>query len=367
MKDGFIFIALLSFSLSMASKSCEGEQAQKLTGVENSTTEQSTIENMKEYREIYFAGGCFWGTEHFFKQVRGVVSTQVGYANGHTIAPTYEEVYTDTTGFTEVVKVVYNPSEVSLELLLDLFFQTIDPTSLNKQGNDVGTRYRTGVYYTHLEDEKVVKKALEKLSSKYEKPLVVENLPLENFYDAEEYHQNYLDKNPGGYCHINPSLFELAKKANPKSEKKYHKQESSVLKQKLSPLQYEVTQNSATERPFDNEYWDEFRDGIYVDITTGEPLFVSTDKFESGCGWPSFSKPIDKKLIDEVLDKSHGMIRTEVRSQTGDAHLGHVFTDGPADKGGLRYCINSASLKFIPKEEMEKQGYGAYLKLFEKK
>ena len=192
----------------------------------------------------------------------------------------------------------------------------------------------------------------------------MENLPLKNFYPAEDYHQDYLDKNPHGYCHLSPALFEMARKANAKKaapKTSYTIKDQATLKKELTAMQYEVTQNSATEPPFRNEYWNEKREGIYVDITTGEPLFASTDKFESGCGWPSFSKPISKKLIKEYLDKSHNMIRTEVRSKLGNAHLGHVFTDGPKDKGGLRYCINSASLRFIPKEEMEKEGYSLKL------
>ena len=193
---------------------------------------------------------------------------------------------------------------------------------------------------------------------------MVENLPLKNFYPAEDYHQDYLDKNPHGYCHLSPALFEMARKANAKKtapKTSYTTKDKATLKKELSPMQYEVTQNSATEPPFRNAYWNEKREGIYVDITTGEPLFSSTDKFESGCGWPSFSKPIDKKLVKEYLDKSHNMVRTEVRSKLGNAHLGHVFTDGPKDKGGLRYCINSASLRFIPKEDMEKEGYSLEL------
>ena len=175
---------------------------------------------------------------------------------------------------------------------------------------------------------------------------------------------DYLEKNPGGYCHINPSLFDLARKAKMKKPvAAYSKPDDATLRSQLTAEQYAVTQKNATEPPFRNAYWDEHRPGIYVDITTGEPLFVSTDKFDSGCGWPSFSKPIDRKLIQEKADTTHGMVRTEVRSKTGDAHLGHVFTDGPADKGGLRYCINSASLRFIPKEKMQAEGYGEYLEL----
>ncbi len=319
-------------------------------------------------KEIYLARGCFWGTEHFLKQIRGVKRTEVGYANGRTANPTYEEVSSRQTGFAETVKVIYAPEEIALDMLLDLFFKTIDPTSLNKQGNDRGTQYRSGIYYTNVADEPIVKSAIKKLSDSYSKPIVVECKPLENYYPAEEYHQDYLDKHPDGYCHIPQQLFRMAQEANPAGlAGHFKKPDEETLRQKLNPTQYEVTQNNATERPYSNEYWDEFRDGIYVDITTGEPLFVSTDKFESGCGWPSFSKPIDKKLVVEKLDKSHGMVRTEVRSKTGDAHLGHIFNDGPVDKGGLRYCINSASLRFIPKEEMKKEGYGEYLPLLNKK
>lgn len=328
----------------------------------------NTMNTGTSYKEIYFAGGCFWGTEHFFKQVGGVMSTEAGYANGNTKNPTYEEVVSKKTGFAETVKVVYNPAQLSLERLLNLFFLTIDPTNLNKQGNDVGNQYRSGIYYTNEKDSQIISKALQTLQDKYNDDIVVENKALKNFYKAENYHQDYLDKNQGGYCHINPQLFELAKNANPVEEKEqYTKPDDDLLKQTLSPMQYKVTQENATEPAFGNEYWDEFREGIYVDITTGEPLFVSTDKFESGCGWPSFSKPISEHLIEEKVDMTLGMARTEVRSKNADTHLGHVFNDGPKEKGGLRYCINSASLKFIPKEKMKEEGYEAYLYLIETK
>ena len=318
-------------------------------------------------QEIYFAGGCFWGTEHFFKQVRGVVSTEVGYANGTGKNPTYEQVCSHTTGFAEVVRVVYDPHQVELRQLIDLYLKTVDPTSLNQQGNDRGTQYRTGIYYTRGEDAPVVTEALAALARQIGKTVVIENRPLENYYPAEQYHQDYLDNNPGGYCHLSPALFEMARQANPLQESAYRRKDDATLRKELSSLQYEVTQNSATERPFTNEYWNEFREGIYVDITTGEPLFMSTDKFESGCGWPAFSKPISKDLIVEKDDRSHGMVRTEVRSKTGNAHLGHIFNDGPAELGGMRYCINSASLRFVPKERMQAEGYGDYLKLFEQR
>lgn len=364
MKKTIVIITML-LSISALAMSFTGCQSKKESAT-NFINETDMNTNNK--KEIYFAGGCFWGTEYFFQQIRGVLETEVGYANGKTENPTYEDVLTHTTGYAETVKVVYDPDQVDINLLIDLYFDTIDPTSINKQGNDVGDQYRTGIYTTDDETAAIVKDRVNKLAFNYSKPLAIETIPLQNFYKAEEYHQDYLEKNPTGYCHIPTKLFEMARKANPKTEAKtgYQKPDQATLKATLSPIQYQVTQENGTERAFQNEYFDEFRDGIYVDITTGEPLFVSTDKFESGCGWPSFSKPIDNSLIDEKTDKTYGMIRTEVRSKTGDAHLGHVFDDGPKDKGGLRYCINSASLKFIPKEEMKAKGYEAYLKLLDK-
>ena len=339
----FILAVLIS------SLACAGNQA-------DGQTERR--KKMKATKEIYLAGGCFWGTEHFLKLI-------VGYANGNIAHPTYQQVCTGKTDFAETVKVQYNPEVVDLPFLIGLYFKTIDPTSLNRQGNDRGTQYRTGIYYTQPDDLPIIKETVDRLAVGYTRPLVVEIKPLKNFYPAETYHQDYLDKNPGGYCHIHPELFELARKAKmPKKQAVvYSKPDDATLRSQLTPEQYAVTQKNATELAFHNEYWNEHRPGIYVDITTGEPLFVSTDKFDSGCGWPSFSKPIDRKLIQEKTDTTHGMVRTEVRSATGNAHLGHVFTDGPANKGGLRYCINSASLRFIPKDKMKAEGYGDYLDL----
>lgn len=337
-------------------------------GVQSNNLNKQKNSNMKNQSEIYFAGGCFWGTEHFLKQIRGVESTEVGYANGNIANPTYEQVCSGNTNFAETVKVVYDPQEVKLPLLIDLYFKTIDPTSINRQGNDRGSQYRTGIYYTDKADLPVIQATVQALAKDYSKPIVVEIKPLSNFYKAEDYHQDYLDKHPGGYCHINPALFEIAKKANAaKTAAKpvYKKPDEGTLRSTLTAEQFAVTQKNATEPAFHNKYWNEKRPGIYVDITTGEPLFISTDKFDSGCGWPSFTKPIDKSLIKENIDTTHGMIRTEVRSKTGDAHLGHVFPDGPQDKGGLRYCINSASLRFIPKDKMQEEGYGEYLKLID--
>lgn len=364
MKDTFILWMIL-----FAVMGCNGQ-------TKNTGGKMQEVKTMEKQKEIYLAGGCFWGTEHFMKQIRGVETTQTGYANSTVEHPAYQQVCSGRTGAAEAVKVVYDPQQVGLPLLLGLYFKTIDPTSHNRQGNDRGTQYRTGIYYTDSSDRAVIDKALNELAGQYSRPLAIEVKPLTNFYPAEGYHQDYLDKNPGGYCHIDPSLFEMARKANastPRTDKPsppktlYHRPDDATLKKILSDEQYAVTQKNATEPPFRNAYWDEHRKGIYVDITTGEPLFVSTDKFDSGCGWPSFSKPIGENLIEERTDTSHAMHRVEVRSKTGNAHLGHVFPDGPKDKGGLRYCINSASLRFIPEDRMAAEGYGDYLPLLEEK
>lgn len=310
-------------------------------------------------KSIFLAGGCFWGTAHLFSLVPGVTSAEAGYANSIVENPSYQEVCTGKTHAAETVKVVYDPNLVDLSDLLRLYFRSIDPLSLNRQGNDVGTQYRTGIYYDNPADKSVIEAELATLQRRHSKPLAIETGPLQNFYKAEEYHQDYLYKNPDGYCHVNPELFKEAK--NMKKKTGYESKQE--LRERLTPLQWEVTQNCATERPFTNEYDHEFRKGIYVDIVDGTPLFISSDKYDSGCGWPAFSRPIDDSMISENLDTSYGRIRTEVKSKNSGSHLGHVFNDGPSETGGLRYCINSASLRFIPIEDMEKEGYGEYIKL----
>ena len=307
--------------------------------------------------EIYLAGGCFWGAEKYLAAIRGVLKTQVGYANGTTENPSYEDVCRRGTGHAEAVRVVYDKAVLPLKFLLSLYYEAVDPTSLNRQGNDRGVQYRTGIYYTDADDRPVIDASIAGLREKLAKPVAIEVGPLKNFSPAEEYHQKYLDKNPGGYCHIGTDKFSRAAAAvvDPSA---YSPPDRAALRASLTPAQYAVTQEAATEPPFSNEFWDHTRPGIYVDITTGEPLFSSADKFESGCGWPSFSKPLDPDVVREKKDASLGRIRTEVRSRLGDAHLGHVFSDGPRDTGGLRYCINSAALRFIPKEDMDREGYG---------
>lgn len=311
-------------------------------------------------KTIYLAGGCFWGTAHLFSLVPGVSGATAGYANSIVPNPSYKEVCTGRTEAAETVKVDYDDSLVSLTDLLKLYFRSIDPVSVNRQGGDVGTQYRTGIYYSDAADLPVIEAQVATIQRRLSEPVAVEVTPIRNFYPAEEYHQDYLYKNPDGYCHVDPALFKEAKKLGARTAPDDDKEQ---LRRRLTPLQWEVTQNAATERPFVNEYDNEFRPGIYVDITDGTPLFVSSTKFNSGCGWPAFSRPIDDALIDERTDTSYGRIRTEVRSAKSGSHLGHVFPDGPRETGGLRYCINSASLRFIPLEKMEAEGYAEYIPL----
>lgn len=323
---------------------------------------------MKEnLKKIYLAAGCFWGSEAYFKKINGIISSISGYANGKTTETKYEII--SQTDHAETVEIIYDSNVINLTTILEYYFKIIDPTSLNKQGNDVGRQYRVGIYYTLNEQEQIAKAFIKEKQGNYNKSIVVEVEELKNFIKAEEYHQNYLEKNPFGYCHINLNLAneKIYREEIDFTENKlvFKKRTKEELKQMLTPLQYEVTQNNGTEKPFDNEYDTNFKKGIYVDIATGEPLFVSKDKFNSGCGWPAFSKPIDEDKIQFVEDKSYGMNRVEVRSKLGDSHLGHVFNDGPLEFGGNRYCINSAALKFIPYEHMEKEGYKDYIKFVE--
>jgi peptide methionine sulfoxide reductase msrA/msrB len=322
------------------------------------------IESQDVLREIYVAGGCFWGVEEYFSRIPGVKETRVGYANGSMENPDYRSVCTGDTGHAETVRVLYDPREVSLRILVRHFFQIIDPTSLNRQGNDIGSQYRTGIYYRNADDRDELALLLDEEQAKYAKPLAVELLPIRNFWPAEEYHQKYLKKNPGGYCHIDFSSLEAVSQSglpddDVLSPLRYRKPADEELREKLTPEEYHVTQQAGTERAFSGRFWDHREAGIYVDAATGEPLFSSADKFDSGCGWPSFCRPVSDEVLRVRLDTSHGMRRIEVRSRVGDSHLGHVFPDGPQELGGLRYCINSAALRFIPLHRLEEEGYGA--------
>ncbi|MBN2795846.1 MAG: bifunctional peptide-methionine (S)-S-oxide reductase MsrA/peptide-methionine (R)-S-oxide reductase MsrB [Clostridia bacterium] len=330
------------------------------TGLPSNPNENVQYDENK-LEDIYLAGGCFWGLEAYMSRIYGVFDVTSGYANGNTENPSYEDLIYKNSGHAETVHVKYDPERVTLEVLLDYYFKVIDPTSLNKQGNDRGVQYRTGIYYVNEGDKAVIDEKIKSVQLAYSKPVVVEVEPLKHYYLAEEYHQDYLEKNPNGYCHID--LFTVEDVVIKKEW--YPKPSDADLKEKLTEIQYEVTQNNNTERAFSNAYWDNFEPGLYVDVATGEPLFSSKDKFESGCGWPSFSKPISPEVVTYVQDTSFNMVRTEVRSRAGDSHLGHVFEDGPLELGGLRFCINSASIEFIPLEEMTQRGYGYLVHIIE--
>jgi len=308
------------------------------------------------YKKAIFAGGCFWCMEPPLAQTKGVVSVLPGYTGGHVENPTYEQVCAGNTGHFEAIEVTYNPDEVSYSELLEVFWRQIDPTDDSGQFADRGSQYRTAVFYSNEEEKRAAEESRKKVGEEFDfgKPITTLILPAEKFYIAEDYHQKYYEKNPLRY--------KMYKKSSGRQDfiEKNWKKKDQNLRERLTPIQFEVTQNSATEPPFRNEYWDNKKRGIYVDIVTGEPLFTSKDKFDSGCGWPSFTKPIEEEAVLEKFDGSHGMARTEIRNSSDNSHLGHVFEDGP-DPTGLRYCINSASLRFIPEEDMEKEGYGDYL------
>ncbi|WP_188453918.1 peptide-methionine (R)-S-oxide reductase MsrB [Virgibacillus oceani] len=315
------------------------------------------------YEIATFAGGCFWCMVEPYDRRPGIISVVSGYTGGTVENPTYEQVCSNTTGHLEAVQITYDPSIMPYESIVETFWRQIDPTDAGGQFNDRGESYQTAIFY-HNEQQKeaaqISKQQLED-SGKFSKPIVTKILPANVFYPAEERHQNYYKTNSFHY--------RLYKKGSGREDfikKNWNKSiDKETLKQQLTPIQYHVTQENGTERPFQNEYWDNEKEGIYVEIVSGEVLFSSKDKFDAGCGWPSFTKPIDSYHVPEKTDTSHGMIRTEVRSKEGDSHLGHVFNDGPKAQGGLRYCMNSAAMRFIPKEKMAEEGYEKYLYLFD--
>ena len=358
--------ALLLSGCANGQRMSEEKKAQEAK-IGGSCFEMSGEENMymdTTENVIYLAGGCFWGMEQLMQSIPGVLDAQSGYANGTCEADAdYRTVCAGGTGFRETVRVEYDPEQVSLDALLLAYFYVIDPTVENRQGNDIGSQYQTGIYYTNDKAKETVVHIADIERGRNEK-FFVEIGVLKNYYPAEDYHQDYLEKNPNGYCHIPRAEMEIFSKLHI-DPGNYKKPATETIRDKLTKEQYRITQEGGTERAFTGEFWDQFEKGIYVDVVTGEPLFSSTDKFESGCGWPAFTKPIEKPAVVELEDLSYGMRRTEVRSRAGDSHLGHVFTDDPESPNGVRYCINSASLRFIPYKNMETEGYGYLLYVFE--
>lgn len=348
-------LGLCLLALVMAVSACGSRGDSNAAAPSPRSVKSMTIPE-ENLRSLYLAGGCFWGVEAYMSRIPGVQDVTSGYANGTGENPSYKDVIRGDRGFAETVHVKYDPAQVTLQTLLDYYFRVIDPTSVNKQGNDRGIQYRTGIYYTSPEESEIIQQAVAREQGKYDKPIVTEVLPLQNYYLAEEYHQDYLVKNPNGYCHIDLSILDGQELSIDPAL--YPRPTDEQLKERLTKDQYAVAVKNDTEHAFSNEYWDNYEPGLYVDVATGEPLFTSRDKYDSGCGWPSFTKPITPEVVTYKEDTSYGMIRTEVRSRAGDIHLGHVFNDGPKDRGGKRYCINSASIRFIPLDQMEEEHYG---------